>query len=242
MDASLKPQIYLEGEATVEQVYLAFQKLPDTQKYEIQVEVMEWLLKQRDTNAETISQWYSYAFQSGVCKDVKSEAGSQKKWQQSCNLPGNDQDYYTEFVKNRAILQWGESNELALFTRIKTRTTATNIGKLLSQKVSHDKLKLAGNLARASTFLKTEELLPPDIKKYGLKYDQDGYLAGSEKPPSPEAEYSISDPDPDKNSGGNRVYLSPDQAFKCRQKRHRRNHDMSKGTQNVRRARGSSQN
>ena len=225
LDGQIRPE-----DLSFEGIRRTVELCPQEQRYDMQVRVMEYLIKLRDENTEAVSLWYSYVLDSGIWKERRDNSSFQEEWERARKIHEKHRQNldYIESISHKAALKWGEGNALVLFTRINTRSLAEQVSKLLSTGISFDQLKRAvnrelverldrrgrgnrrsknliqGDFARAAAAPSTGKMRPEEFKKHGLKLDQDGFLTAlaENETPTPDLETEI---ESEEESGGEDV-------------------------------------
>ncbi|KAJ5697253.1 hypothetical protein N7488_010937 [Penicillium malachiteum] len=194
--SSLTHPFSVEGEISFNKIREMVESRPENQRYEAQVEIMQQLLKLRDENNESISQWYSYVLESENWKGSISKAGFDAEWKKAAKLHGKHLENlaYIESIRQRAMCTD------TLFTRITTRSLAEQVSKVLGKDIAYNdlisgvnrevydrlsragrghrrqKFMIQGDLVRAANQLRSNSLSREELKKHGLKLDNDGFV------------------------------------------------------------------
>ncbi|KAJ5630033.1 hypothetical protein N7528_003690 [Penicillium herquei] len=202
--SSLTHPFSVEGEISFNKIREMVESRPENQRYEAQVEIMQQLLKLRDENNESISQWYSYVLESENWKGSLSKAGFDAEWKKAAKLHGKHLEnlVYIESIRQRAMARWGKECTNTLFTRITTRSLAEQVSKVLGKDIAYDdlisgvnrevydrlsrpgrghrrqKFMIQGDLVRAANQLRPNSLSREELKKHDLKLDGDGFVVG----------------------------------------------------------------
>lgn len=201
-----------ENQSTFERVRTTVESQPENLRYAFQLEVMEYLIKLRDENEEAISLWYSYVLESGAWKIQREETVFEMEWQRARKIHDKHQQNraYVSTILKKAISKWGERDATVFFDKIRTKSMAEQVSKLLNQDLDFAQVQLGvnqalvkrldtvgrghrrtkamiqGDLVRAATLLSEEPLRAQDFKRHGLQLDSDGFLVARKGPPSPD--------------------------------------------------------
>lgn len=189
----------------------AVEEQPESQRYELQLGVMKYLVLHCGKKTDAVAKWYDYVLESGIWRQECSEAKFQEEWSHAKQIHGRHLQglAYIDKIRQKAAAEWGERNARALFTRITTRTMAGSINKFLARNFRYEQLQLVINnelvdrltraargetrydgeflmqqdLYQAWERLNTTPLHPDRLWPLGLKYDQDGFLVGGLEAP-----------------------------------------------------------
>lgn len=198
----LRPEV-LANPTQFEQVRRTIEEWPEEQQYALQKEVMDTLIQLQDENSQAISNWYSYVVRKESWKNSCTEEIFKKDWSRARSIHKKHEENkaYITKIRDRAAKDWGEENASALFKRIHTRTMAEQVSKMLGRRMTYEQARAASNreiLARlnrpgrgnrrnkeliqgdlskaANGPIDAPEIRDQDLKKHGLKYDQDDFL------------------------------------------------------------------
>ncbi|KAJ9481738.1 hypothetical protein VN97_g11728 [Penicillium thymicola] len=224
------------SEPTFERIKHAVESQPSENRYDLQLEVGEHLLKIRDENTEAVSRWYDYVIQSGAWKKERTETGFREEWDRARQVHDRYQQNlaYIQTTHERASLRWGEQDASSLFTMVHTKAIAEQVSKLLAKNVTFDQMRKAvnhelvrrlgrvgrghrrtkhwiqGDFSSAAACLCTEHLPPSRFKQLGLKLDQHGFLVEKQGPPSPDLVSDEHDDDSSDDEGDSIVSMEED--------------------------------
>lgn len=200
------------SDPTFQEIRQAVESHPAEERYHLQLEVGEHLLNLRDENTDAISQWYDYVVQSEDWKRERDEEGFRQEWERARRVYDKHQQNlsYIRTEYERAVSQWGIGDADSLFSRVRTKTMAEQVHKLLARNATFDQVRRAtnhelvqrlgrvgrghrrakhmiqGDLVNAARFMCTDDMPPSDFKKHGLKLDPHGFLVESKGLPFPD--------------------------------------------------------
>ncbi|KAJ5712872.1 uncharacterized protein N7483_010053 [Penicillium malachiteum] len=132
----------IEGEISFKKICEMVESRSEDQRYEAQVEIMQWLVKLRVESTESISQWYSYALESEDWKNSTSKEGFDVECERAAKLHDKNRENlaYAESIRQRAMVRWGTECANVLFTRITTRSLAEQVSKILGKDIAYTDL------------------------------------------------------------------------------------------------------